>query len=688
MSSNDLPQKRGNVGGGEPGAKRRRTSKNSVQPLHDDFTDIMDNINSDKPIFAEQREVREKQLNELRNLLKEAAKMAILCTGEGDPVTIEVEARIGTISPKKFLAGITADEFEWIKTYLDRSPGWNSYSTVTTDYMYPCSRSSDQGSYRVQRDEDGAFESSMLKIKEKQINLSFSGRSYDVRVGVAKEIDKGDVGLSPDEYQIARKKERHSFEKDETPWRIDLTKVTTSQPKHPHVGGRDHSVGGKLTYEMEFEIISEHLPMFLQEDYLLITSEKFYDHIDKLLENLVQRPAQQSNGQVSKNIPSFPKLDVNLVTNESESFALKGYVGKAFNTDVMRDFPGSMPVTFSRRHFKTVQSTDYMVSEKSDGLRFLLLGCPKGFFFIDRKYSFYQIGGCEKLTDLLYPTAVSLLDGELVRHLEKDEPMFLIFDTIMINDVFYGSHPLLQRLHAFKEGITRKFVEGKMYEEMPFNIAAKNFQNKDSLCNVLHCIKECKTSQGEFYRYYKDSGRGIYHKTDGLILTPTHDPYSMRTVQNLFKWKYLDLQSIDFRVVRSSDKPSDFQMYTGIPGGETECFKTSFMDEDVEKINHDWVKNKIKSNQAIMECTYDSMNGVWRYHCLRPDKNTPNFIRVAFDTLLVIAEGVSKDELCERLKVTPEKDTWGKQHKSDVGRSIQNQTSHRPPQSSPHHRKI
>lgn len=42
-----------------------------------------------------------------------------------------------------------------------------------------------------------------------------------------------------------------------------------------------------------------------------------------------------------------------------------------------------------------------------------------------------------------------------------------------------------------------------------------------------------------------------------------------------------------------------------------------------------------------MECTYDPGSGNWRFHTFRPDKSTPNFIRVVFDTLLVIAEGVT-----------------------------------------------
>jgi hypothetical protein len=64
------------------------------------------------------------------------------------------------------------------------------------------------------------------------------------------------------------------------------------------------------------------------------------------------------------------------------------------------EFPGSMPVTFSRRHFAIVQSNPYFVSEKTDGIRYLMLIVREGVFLIDRKYSFKRLENFNLLIEL------------------------------------------------------------------------------------------------------------------------------------------------------------------------------------------------------------------------------------------------------------------------------------------------
>ena len=46
-------------------------------------------------------------------------------------------------------------------------------------------------------------------------------------------------------------------------------------------------------------------------------------------------------------------------------------------------------------------------------------------------------------------------------------------------------------------------------------------------------------------RFYQDDKR--HHKTDGIIFTPD-EIYQPKTCENLFKWKYLDMWSIDLKV--------------------------------------------------------------------------------------------------------------------------------------------
>ncbi|KAG9695843.1 mRNA-capping enzyme subunit alpha, partial [Aureobasidium melanogenum] len=63
------------------------------------------------------------------------------------------------------------------------------------------------------------------------------------------------------------------------------------------------------------------------------------------------------------------------------------------------NFPGAQPVSFSRRHFRDLQETDYYLCEKTDGIRCLLYFTTftdgnnhlEAHMLIDRKNDYYNI---------------------------------------------------------------------------------------------------------------------------------------------------------------------------------------------------------------------------------------------------------------------------------------------------------
>jgi hypothetical protein len=79
-------------------------------------------------------------------------------------------------------------------------------------------------------------------------------------------------------------------------------------------------------------------------------------------------------------------------------------------------FPGSQPVSLNRANLNNLRQEPYMVCEKTDGTRYLLLARPDGAFFIDRKNS------VRRLPPLAFPLPDdprgshlnTLMDGELV----------------------------------------------------------------------------------------------------------------------------------------------------------------------------------------------------------------------------------------------------------------------------------
>ena len=96
-----------------------------------------------------------------------------------------------------------------------------------------------------------------------------------------------------------------------------------------------------------------------------------------------------------------------------------------------RAFPGAMPVGLARRNMKDVR-TNYFVAEKSDGERRLLVAVHDKAAgrvrccLVDRKgtVEVARVTGGKPLK----PGTV--LDGEIVRNLAHQAPVFLIFDVL------------------------------------------------------------------------------------------------------------------------------------------------------------------------------------------------------------------------------------------------------------------
>jgi hypothetical protein len=104
-----------------------------------------------------------------------------------------------------------------------------------------------------------------------------------------------------------------------------------------------------------------------------------------------------------------------------------------------------------------------------------------GTFLTTRKFDFYSVEGYECLQDIYATEGITLLDGEMVKHIPTGHPMFLIFDILALNGNDVGSEPLHERLRyvrnavdLYRTGIT----ERKIPEHHPFPIIGKPFYPK------------------------------------------------------------------------------------------------------------------------------------------------------------------------------------------------------------------
>lgn len=190
---------------------------------------------------------------------------------------------------------------------------------------------------------------------------------------------------------------------------------------------------------------------------------------------------------------------------------------------------------------------NYAVTEKADGLRFLLYINNEAKAFLIETSS-KQVRGCNITTTVKN----CLLDGELVlchdRLSNNSKDLFAIFDIYYYDNRKITQLPLLDDSDSSRYNYMKKFVES-ISNSSSHNIIVKQQLTSDNI------LKNCDEilSNKELYDYH----------IDGLIFTPTKIPvlgaYANKPVEvdninslswnKVLKWKPPDENTIDFIVI-------------------------------------------------------------------------------------------------------------------------------------------
>ncbi|KAK4533947.1 hypothetical protein CCYA_CCYA20G4829 [Cyanidiococcus yangmingshanensis] len=323
-----------------------------------------------------------------------------------------------------------------------------------------------------------------------------------------------------------------------------------------------------------------------------------------------------------------------------------------------RGFAGSMPVTLSRRHFSMIRDCDYLLLEKSDGVRYLLYATELGVVLVDRRLDLYAVSP--------YPVIImpdgslhrdTLLDGELVYNECIERYEYLAYDVIAIEgDAGIAQQSYRVRLDAIERYVTgprtlhpatagclrirRKDVYEKV--ELPL-LFARIYQGRGGKEG-----EEASASPAYTYRHLRNDGV-LQNGNDGIIFTPVGLPYTLRTCAALLKYKYPTHNTVDFVLwlQAGSDPATDIHAYIGYRGdnGVVRYREVYFPS----RLKREWFQDYARWHEAVIECTYDRQAGEWRYLRPRMDKESPNYASVVIDCLEAIAENVTRSELVERI---------------------------------------
>lgn len=240
-------------------------------------------------------------------------------------------------------------------------------------------------------------------------------------------------------------------------------------------------------------------------------------------------------------IPSFSKiLDAEEITYYQEDMLSVWRRGKT----VLSTAPCCNPCSMSRTALAGLRFSEYLISLKTDGVRFLLFLTTRPrdptapvALMIDRAWNMYEI---EVVAKDDYFVKKTVLDGELVwRQPNEDVLLFLIFDAVMIRGINCLNSPFEERLaraarcvHFSHEIATldERDMEDRLLETE--SLAIVHFHPP------IH-VRVKRFVMREHIRQLWDERQNVDHRVDGIIFHRKDSIYTLGTANDgsVLKWK-------------------------------------------------------------------------------------------------------------------------------------------------------
>ena len=272
-------------------------------------------------------------------------------------------------------------------------------------------------------------------------------------------------------------------------------------------------------------------------------------------------------------------------------------------------FPGPQPISIEYRHFDTLRQNDYVVCEKTDGTRMMLVAtmfeCEKVCLFVNRAFEMFRVP-----LNLRRPAYNgTILDAEFY------EDTLMVYDAVIIDGVSFMKQNFVERLDAME-----KFLKKIIYVKSDrYRLKLKKFHHMSDFA--------------EFMDVYLPT---VEQKVDGLVFTPAHEPIRIGTHETMFKWKPRELNTVDFLM----KKERDWRLYVQEKGQLVYESTIPFN----RMIEPDWFEDG-----AIVECEYITNEAPmwWRPIKRRYDKTYPNNRRTFYRTIVNIKENIKMKDFLD-----------------------------------------
>lgn len=301
-------------------------------------------------------------------------------------------------------------------------------------------------------------------------------------------------------------------------------------------------------------------------------------------------------------------------------------------------FPSSNPISVSRRNLDLLSSQRYLVTMKSDGIRYLLfLTTRQGSTYdnplpvalmVDRSRTMYEV---EMLAPEDYFLKDTILEGELVWR-QPDERMllFLVFDSIVVQGERMSHRPFEERLRRAEACV-------RFSEDLHAHIHEEDVHDKVEQANCIvpasydpSIVMRSKNFVDHIHsdRLWKESS-DVEHRVDGLILQAARMGYTFGSALDgsVLKWK--DASSVDLQ--GTSLCTSDGQLPSELAGRRVVVDSSSRIVPNDDEV----VEYVVSVTEA--EVTLFAIRR-------RPDKLSANSLFVVERTVQDVVDAVSPSE--------------------------------------------
>ena len=223
-------------------------------------------------------------------------------------------------------------------------------------------------------------------------------------------------------------------------------------------------------------------------------------------------------------------------------------------TELMRDwqvkwkrptFPGCNPLSLSRKQLNHLENNEYLITLKSDGVRYVLYCTTRPgstgdaplpvAIMVDRSQNMYEVEVVAK-EDVFFKRTI--LEGELVwKQPEENVLTFLVFDCILSRGESYLKRPFEDRLreahrlvHLSEDLSHYPDVDKRVLETG--NIVMTHYAPRVTMRPKV--FVDMRNAE----RMWNDRG-DVEHRVDGIILQRKDAPYTLGTASHgeILKWK-------------------------------------------------------------------------------------------------------------------------------------------------------